>query len=65
MEKRLYEKPRVINVEITMSATLLNRLDSHLKGMGETNRSAWVRAAIRSRLSREQGELRDEDEDVG
>jgi len=60
MVKRDYQMPRSTQLGITVSGSLLERLDRHLAEVGEPNRSAWIRAAIRARLSMEEGELRDE-----
>lgn len=57
-----YEEPKTIDVMVTMSRRLLNRVDNHLKKVGEGNRSAWIRAAVRARLIMEEGELTDEEE---
>ena len=60
----MYET-RTIDVVVTMSKRLLNRVDNHLKKVGEGNRSAWIRAAMRARLIMEEGELIDEEEAEG
>ncbi len=62
MVNSIYKEPKNIDVMLTMSKRLLTRVDNHLNRVGEGNRSAWIRAAIRSRLISEEGELRDEKE---
>ena len=59
----LYD-PKTVDVAITMSKRLLSRINTHLKMVGEPNRSAWVRSAIRMKLVSEELELRDEEEEV-
>jgi len=45
-----------VDVMVTMRNSLLTRLDSHLREIGEGNRSAWVRMAITARIRREVNE---------
>ena len=42
-----------VDVMVTMRTRLLERLDTHLRKVGESNRSAWVRRAIMNQITRE------------
>jgi len=42
-----------VDVMISMRNSLLTRLDSHLREVGEGNRSAWVRQAITAKIRQE------------
>ena len=57
-------RPKTVDVAVTMSPRLLSRINTHLKMVGEPNRSSWIRAAIRKQLVSEEIELRDEEEEV-
>ena len=64
MKNKGFELPRTTDVPVTMSRRLLDRINTHLKMVGEPNRSSWIRAAIRKQLVSEEIELRDEEEEV-
>jgi len=56
--------PNTVDVAVSMSPRLLNRLNEHLHKLGERNRSGWIRAAIISKMSREIEALKDPEEVV-
>ena len=60
----MYE-PKTVDVAVSMSKRLLNRINTHLRAVGEPNRSAWIRSAIRMKLVSEELELREEKEAEG
>ena len=61
MEKSI---PNTVDVAVSMTPTLLARINVHLLRLGEKNRSGWIRAAIISKMSREIEALREPDEKV-
>ena len=56
--------PNTVDVAVSMSPQLLNRLNRHLEKLGERNRSGWVRAAIISKMNGEIEALREPEETV-
>lgn len=55
-------KPNTVDVAVSMNPTLLHRLSAHLVKLGERNRSAWIRAAIISKMNVEIEALREPEE---
>lgn len=58
----LERKPNTVDVAISMTPVLLERLNRHLRRVGDRNRSGWVRAAIISKMNREMEALREPEE---
>jgi len=56
--------PNTVDVAVSMSPQLLNRLNRHLEKLGERNRSGWIRAAIISKMNGEIEALREPEERV-
>ena len=46
-----------VDVMISMRNTLLQRLDKHLKRLGEGNRSAWIRRSALNLMRAEQNDI--------
>ena len=58
----LEREPNTVDVAVSMHPTFLKRINAHLKRVGENNRSAWIRGAIISKMSREIEALAEPDE---
>ena len=51
-----------VDVYVRMAQRMLDELNEHLEKIGEDNRSAWIRTAIRKKLREEKRELAEEKE---
>ena len=56
--------PNTVDLAVSMTPKLLDRINEHLERLGERNRSGWIRAAIISKMSQEIEALREPDEKV-
>jgi len=56
-------KPNTVDVAVSMSPKLLEKINVHLEAIGEKNRSGWIRSAILVKMSSEAELLRDPDKE--